>query len=122
MKRRSPAKPVPPAVASQVELVDPQPLSLRLIVSKRALVDAIEEFISAKIEAHTTAAEYYTQEDSPLGRRRHCRLARTGALKARRVGRDWLVRRGDVEAYLESHGRPSPDVDTVANVIRRIAG
>lgn len=131
--KRSRTKAVAPPT-SQVELTravvdplpmmveDPQPLTLRLIVAKRAIADAIEEYVTALVEAHTTKAEYYSQDNSPLGRKRHCRLARSGALKARRVGREWLVKRGDVEAYLESHGRPSPDAETVETMVRRIAG
>ena len=38
------------------------------------------------------------QRSSPLGRRAHCTLARSGVLPARKVGRRWLVRRTDLDA------------------------
>jgi hypothetical protein len=46
---------------------------------------------------------YYDQHDSPLGSRLHCRLVRCGALPGFRAGRRVLVRRSDLDIYLEHH-------------------
>ena len=45
---------------------------------------------------------FYSQSDSPLGRRRHLELARAGVLTGRTVGRRVLVLREDVHAYIDA--------------------
>lgn len=60
----------------------------------------------ARLLAPLVAAElssgeaWIDQHGSPLGRRRHCELARSGAFPARCVGRRWLARPADVDAYI----------------------
>lgn len=49
--------------------------------------------------------EWIGQAESPLGTRRHRELARAGKLPgARKVGTQWLVRRREVDAYIENTG------------------
>lgn len=49
--------------------------------------------------------EWVDQNASPLGRRRHCELARRGELDgARKVKGHWLVPRRSVDAFIEAHG------------------
>lgn len=49
--------------------------------------------------------EWIDQDRSPLGRRSHCELARAGHLGgARKVAGKWLVRRRDLDAYIERQG------------------
>ena len=65
-------------------------------------------FVMAELRANTDsepAETWIDQTCSPLGRRLHCALARSGALSARKVGRRWLVRGADVSAYILEHGR-----------------
>jgi hypothetical protein len=38
----------------------------------------------------------------------HCAAARSGQLAARKVGRRWLVRRADLEAFIATHGTAPP--------------
>ena len=45
--------------------------------------------------------EWVDQEQSPLGRRRHLALAKSGKLPASKVGRRVLIRRSAIDAYLE---------------------
>lgn len=53
------------------------------------------------------------QVKSPLGRRRHCRLARTGALVgARKVSGQWLVRRRELDRYIERQAEAAGDGDS----------
>ena len=47
--------------------------------------------------------EFIDQSASPLGSRLHCRLVRAGELPGYRAGRRVLVRRADLEAYLQQH-------------------
>jgi excisionase family DNA binding protein len=53
--------------------------------------------------ADSDDGEYFDQRNSPLGRRLHCRLARSGELPAYRSGRSILIKRSDVARYLEKH-------------------
>lgn len=45
--------------------------------------------------------EWVDQTRSPLGRKKHLRLAKTGVLPASKEGRKVLIRRSVIEAYLE---------------------
>lgn len=59
----------------------------------------IDEIVDA-IEATATTSEWVDQTNSPLGRRRHLLLARTGILKhSREKGHVW-IRLKDIETYL----------------------
>jgi len=84
-------------------------------------------FVLAELRANTSSDPgdtWIDQTRSPLGRRLHCALARSGALPARKMGRRWLVRVADVDAYIEAHGRaaepasaeedPAPESDAAA--------
>jgi len=48
--------------------------------------------------------DWVDQVRSPLGSRMHCRLVREGELKGSKVARRVLVRRRDLDAFIESHG------------------
>jgi len=45
---------------------------------------------------------FYSQRNSPLGRRKHLDMVRRGTLPGHRVGRDVLVRRELVDAFIEA--------------------
>jgi len=47
--------------------------------------------------------EYYCQADSPLGRRLHLSLVRSGKLEGFKVGRRVLVRRETMRAFVEKY-------------------
>jgi hypothetical protein len=57
--------------------------------------------VHAKL-AREAGAEYVDQNQSPLGARLHCRLARSGTLPSYKAGRRILVRAADIDAYLET--------------------
>ena len=63
-----------------------------------------------KLLEEPDANEWIDQTASPLGRRRHCALARRGVLKAHKDGARWLVRRKDLDAYIEGQ-----DIGTAGN-------
>lgn len=53
--------------------------------------------------------EWVEQGNSPLGRRRHCELARAGKLAgARKVNGHWQVKRKVIDEYIDENGAPSP--------------
>lgn len=106
---------------------EPRPLTwsdltpqAKLDAARNQIFEGLERFIEAKLELGAGTVEWVDQHSSPLGRRRHCKLARSGVLPSHKHGRRWLVRRSDLDTYLASHGTPTPDEATVANVLERI--
>lgn len=67
---------------------------------RQKLHTLVDEIVNA-IESQTTASEWVDQKSSPLGRRRHCELVRSGKLPGKKDGGRVLVRRAHLEAYLE---------------------
>ena len=96
----------------------------RLERAKRTIAEGISEMIEATIARGVAANEWVDQMHSPLGKRRHLELARTGKLPSKKIGRLVLVRREDMNAFLDREGltraRPSDDDDVLA-VVERIA-
>lgn len=56
--------------------------------------------------AKTEGSDWVDQSTSPLGRRRHCALVRSGVIPGRKHGRRFLARREDIEAFIEREGQP----------------
>lgn len=85
-------------------------------LSRQELILRIVELVEAS--AKFPEERYYTQDDSPLGRSRHLRLARRGAIPAFKVGRTVYMKCDDVHAYIEAHpvepSCPGPDGPTKA--------
>jgi hypothetical protein len=71
----------------------------------RALLGALDEYLRAVLGGVATASEWIDQHSSPLGKRAHLEAVRRGELKAVKFGRRVLVRRGEMESFLEN--RPS---------------
>lgn len=61
-----------------------------------AVVDRIVE----SIEKAPRGDDWIDQHHSPLGRQKHIRLVKSGALPGSREGKQYLVRRSDIDAYL----------------------
>jgi excisionase family DNA binding protein len=64
-----------------------------------ALAPYLREQFRNSVE-HQTG--FYSQHNSPLGRRKHLDMVRSGVLPGHRVGRDVLVRRELVDAFIET--------------------
>lgn len=96
----------------------------RLERAKRQIAEGISEMIEATIARGVAANEWVDQHHSPLGKRRHLELARKGKLPSKKHGQLVLVKREDMNAYLEREGltraRPTDD-DDVLDVVERIA-
>lgn len=72
------------------------------------LLPALRARLASEDAAKGAAGDWLDQRTSPLGRRAHCRACASGAITdARRVGRRWLARRSDLDAYIAAHGRPA---------------
>jgi excisionase family DNA binding protein len=69
----------------------------------RAFAEALLPYLREHLQPATPKPEFYSQLDSPLGKRRHLEAARRGALRATKVGRLVLARRDDVDAFIAAH-------------------
>lgn len=70
----------------------------------RAFAEALSPYLRDCLQTtHASDPAFYSQANSPLGRRRHLELARCGTLRAKKVGRLVLVARDDVHAFIEKH-------------------
>jgi hypothetical protein len=68
----------------------------------RAFADALAPYLAPHFDVKPRdEVSYFSQYDSPLGRKRHLELVRTGALPGNKVGRLVLVRREHVRTYIE---------------------
>ncbi len=86
------------------------PLRIKLHSLIDEIVDALES---------TAAPEWIDQKSSPLGRRRHLELARSGVLKSTKDAGRVLIRRTDIDRYLEK--KTVIRVDEKADEAREIA-
>ena len=82
-------------------------------MSYRAALDGLAQGLELalvnvrKLIQQPDPEEWIDQKRSPLGRRRHCELARRGVfLDARKSDGKWLVRRKELDAYIEAHPGP----------------
>jgi hypothetical protein len=70
----------------------------------RSLAQALTPYLRQTLaSSDAKEPEYYDQNNSPLGRRRHLALVRRGALSGRKVGKRVLVARAAMRAFLEEH-------------------
>jgi excisionase family DNA binding protein len=76
----------------------------------RVFAEALIPYVLDRLQISDSQSDpaFYSQANSPLGRRRHLELARRGTLQGRKVGRLVLVPREEVHAFIELHpARPS---------------
>lgn len=96
---------------------------LRMIAEGHALLT------EASLAERGAANDWIDQRTSPLGRRRHLELARSGVLPSRKHGSKVLVRRDDLNAYIEREGirrgvheDDDDDVNDVVDTILKTGG
>lgn len=97
----------------------------RIARAKRVIADAVDDLVEAKIAKGLTASEWVDQKSSPLGKTRHLRLVREKKLKGVREGTRVLVRRADINAYLERRAEAAPvveDDEDVDAMMKAISG
>lgn len=74
----------------------------RKVEVMRLLAEALAPYLRDHFEDSRQPRGFYSQRDSPLGRRKHLALVRRGVLVGHRVGRDVLVRCEEVHAFIQS--------------------
>ncbi len=92
----------------------PDPLLLALDARIRTVVDAAVEQRLASL------MDWVDQARSPLGRKAHLALAKTGKVKASKLGKQVLIWRADLNAYIARHPvkvtAPANDTEQVDEV------
>lgn len=80
-----------------------------LVALAAVLAPMVARELQAMASAAASADDWIDQRSSPLGRRRHNELCRSGVLAgARKVGHAWKVRRSVVDAWIEAHSPAAP--------------
>lgn len=69
----------------------------------RAILHQLADAIGDVVEQSTEASKWYHQGSSPLHKTTYLRLARSGRFESFKVGSRVLVRRADIDAYIEMH-------------------
>lgn len=93
------------------------PTEATMVAALLPLARLLAPFVAAELAANA-GDTWIDQRTSPLGRRAHRELAKSGAFPASKVGRYWRARRADVDAYIEAQrtgasldARPANDCD-----------
>jgi hypothetical protein len=74
----------------------------RIERAKKLIGEAVSELVEAMLARGSAPSEWIDQNHSPLGRRRHLELVRAGKLAARKDGKKVLVRRDEINRYLDT--------------------
>lgn len=105
-----------------VDILTPE---ARLERAKRTIAEGVSELVEARLSLADASNDWVDQYKSPLGKRRHLDLVRTGKLQGRKLGRRVLVRRVDLNAHIEreglARGRPADEQDVV-DVVDELLG
>jgi len=74
-------------------------------VNRERVATLVGQLLDAMSERDdgSTGDPWVSQHESPLGAKLHCRLVRSGALPGSKVGRRVLVRKSDLDGYIELH-------------------
>lgn len=91
--------------------------------SIRILAEGIAELVKATIDEGLAGGEWVDQHHSPLGKRRHLELCRTRKLPSQKLGKRVLVRRDDMNAFIEREGMTRGkrlDEEDVVDIVERI--
>jgi hypothetical protein len=92
-KRQKPAQPGEEALTPRA----------RRELAASALLVALDEYIRVAVERRAVAEEWVDQHQSPLGKRAHLEAVRRGSLRGVKHGRRILVRRAELNSFLENH-------------------
>jgi hypothetical protein len=85
----------------------------------RVLAQALAPYLRQSLGSSDSGdLEYYHQNNSPLGRRRHLSLVRQGVLRGRKVGKRVLVSRHHMAAFLEEHPIAAVDPSTPSDPLQ----
>jgi hypothetical protein len=67
------------------------------------LLAALDEYLRVTLAGAAAQDEWVDQHGSPLGRRAHLKAVRSGELHGVKHGRRVLVRRAELNSFLENH-------------------
>src|SRR4051794_26743487 len=116
-------------MAKQSTTISPEttfelPPDAKLERAKRTIAEGIEAAIEAILQRGVAASEWISQHNSPLGRSAHFALARSGKVDSRKLYRRVLIRRTDLNRYIEERaekrGTNRHEDDDVQDMIERI--
>jgi hypothetical protein len=79
------------------------PPKLRRELAARALLGALDEYVREVVRVAVSEDDWIDQHASPLGKRAHLEAVRRGDLRGTKHGRRVLVRRSELDSFLESH-------------------
>lgn len=66
-------------------------------------------------------ADWIDQTRSPLGKRKHMALCKTGKFpSAKKVGKKWLVRRAEIDGYIEGNQPQTDDPDEIDRIMTKL--
>src|SRR5690242_17979187 len=104
--RPMPVRPVAIDLATRTGAIA-ESAGTRVRLAAATLARALESYVVELLAAHTSgasASEWIDQDQSPLGRWKHRQLVRDGELEGHKVGKQFLVHRNVLNAYIERHG------------------
>jgi hypothetical protein len=70
------------------------------------LADAVAARLAAQGQAGAGADGWYDQDSAPIARRAYLDACRKGELCSKRIGKSVLVKRADLDTWIEAHGGP----------------
>lgn len=105
--------------AAEIEDLTPDALEAR---GQRLIAEGHRLVVRAVLRRELEAHELIRPEHSPLGRRQHNELARSGKIPAVKEKRTWLILRSDLMEYLRKHGqvRGQKVEEDVDDIIKRM--
>lgn len=92
---------------------------------QRLVTEGIAMQVKAQMRLGLATAEWVDQHTSPLGRRPHLELARTGKVESKKLHGRVLIRKSDLDAHIERNALTrgtKHDEDDVGDVLERITG
>lgn len=95
----------------------------RLERAKRQIAEGVADMIEATIARAGAGGEWVDQNHSPLGKRKHLRLAAKKKIPSRKHGKQVLIRRDDLNTYIECEGigrGKRAELDDVEDVVERM--
>lgn len=91
----------------------------------RIVGEGIAEFIKSAIDEGLGGGEWFDQHNSPLGKHRHLALCRARKLPSKKLGQTVLVKRDDMNAFIEREGLTRGrrlEEDDVVDIVDRLTG
>lgn len=105
-------------MSTRIHIGADSPIRTALEVAAKRFADDLADVL----ERAMGAPERYDQYNSPLGKRKHLRLAREGVLPSAKEGRQVFVTREDMDRYIASHARAKSTATTPEDELAEAIG